>query len=420
MHHIGSPALRSAVLNPTRHLSVPVCNTFTGHLPTEIADLDVRLPEEIGLACREAENAITRFDGRYGGHLDGLATFLMHSNAVAYAWVKRVNADLDDLARASIAAPPSPTARAMARASSTLEILTKNQAVGGTFSEAPILLTHEGLFAGTQAYGRSAGRYRSRQYWSGGPGLTRPYAVHAPPPASEVRRLMADLVRFVNRNDLPPLAQAAIAHGQFEAIHPFGVGNGRIGRALIPITMRRRAVARQVVAPIGTAMVADVGSYFGLLRTYHHGNLEATVSYVNRAAMRAVAEAAVSAERLLEMPDRWRDEVRPRARSGAAALIKALTATPVLDGPTAERLTGRSAPRTYEALDRLTEVGVLRETTGAERYRVWVAADVLAELEDLGTRIRQRCGPIVRRVDARRNRYGAPDDPSRHRAQRGD
>jgi Fic family protein len=91
---------------------------------------------------------------------------------------------------------------------------------------------------------------------------------------------MDDLLAFVGRTDLPILAQAAIAHAQFESIHPFTDGNGRIGRALISAVLRRRGLTQRVTVPLASAMLADTGRYFTQLNGYRDGRADEFVEYV--------------------------------------------------------------------------------------------------------------------------------------------
>ena len=207
---------------------------------------------------------------------------------------------------------------------------------------------------------------------------------------------MADLTGFASRDDMSPVAQAAIAHAQFEAIHAFTDGNGRVGRGLIAVVLRRRGVTRSIVVPVASAMLADVDAYFESLISYREGDAEGMVAYLAGAAATAAQEARVSAQILDALPARWTSTVRPRANSSAERLLADLLTNPVLDAKTAARITGSALPRTYEAINRLVDHGVLREVTGAARSRVWVADDVMAEVADLDSRIGKRTKPSAR------------------------
>lgn len=365
-------------------------------VPPEIADVPVNMTPDLVERCRQVEGEIGRLDAQHGAHLVGLSSFLIRSESVASSRIEQVYADLDDVARASIAEDASHEAMSTAAAAEAMFRLIHSQQPGQAFREAALLDAHRALLERDPIERRYASEYRDVQNWIGGSDFSPRNAVHVPPPPEEIRRLMADLARFVNRDDMSPLAQAAIAHGQFEAIHPFTDGNGRIGRGLIAVALRRRAVTRQVVVPVAATMLGDVNRYFDALIAYRRGDAGTLVSYLAGAAEAAAIEASVSAQRLGEMPQKWRDLVRPRARSSAAKLIDGLLATPVLNAQIARQITGSAAPRTYEAVEKLTAAGVLREITGGARNRIWVAGDVANEIAELDERIGRRAKPSRR------------------------
>ena len=362
-------------------------------VPARIAETPADLTPELAEHCRDVEAQITRLDAQHGTHLLGLSSFLIRSESVASSRIEQVYADLDDVARASLAEAASSAAQATAAAADAMSRLILDQEPGGPFRENTLLDAHRALLERDRFESGYAGRYRDVQNWIGGSDFSPRGAVHVPAPAGDVEPLMADLTEFVNRDDLPPLAQAALAHGQFEAIHPFTDGNGRIGRGLIAVILRRRGVARQVVIPVAAAMLADVETYFDALIAYRGGEASTLVTYLAHTAESATREAAVSAQRLKELPLIWRERVRPRANSSSGTLIDQLVATPVLDAQLAQQLAGASAPRTYEAIEKLAEADVLREITGSSRNRVWVASDVLTEIAELDERIGRRMLP---------------------------
>ncbi len=370
--------------------------SIVAEVPPAIAHVPVDLGADLAEQCREVEAAITRLDAQYGAHLVGLSSFLVRSESVASSRIEHITAELDDVARASVAEQASRAAVSTVAASTAMTALIQRQLPGQPVGETSILAAHHALLDGDPLEGRYAGRYRDVQNWIGGSDFSPRDAVHVPPPPTEVAGLMSDLVDFMNRDDLSPLAQAALAHGQFEAIHPFTDGNGRIGRGLIAVVLRRRGVTRRVVVPMAATMLGDVDAYFEALGAYRRGDADVLVAYLSDAAATATSEAAVSAQRLGEMPQAWRDLAKPRAGSSAARLIEGLVATPILNAQIAREITGSAAPRTYEALERLMSAGVLREVTGGARNRVWVASDVMTELAELDERIGRRARPSQR------------------------
>ncbi len=201
---------------------------------------------------------------------------------------------------------------------------------------------------------------------------------------------MDDLVAFIERSDLPILAQAAIAHAQFESIHPFTDGNGRIGRAVISAVLRRRGLTRRITVPLASVMLADTRRYLDLLNDYRDGDADSFVGYVSSGATHACAAAEESARALADLPQHWRTIARPRANSTEERLLAQLLDTPILNADTAQLLAGTTDASVYRALGKLTDTGILEVLSSSRRNQVWAATDVLAELDALSRAIGKR------------------------------
>lgn len=131
-------------------------------------------------------------------------------------------------------------------------------------------------------------------------------ALYVPPPPETVPAYMDDMIEFANRTDIPVLIQPAVAHAQFESIHPFTDGNGRIGRALINTIFRRRGATTRLVIPLASALVAYRERYFGALNTYRNGDLRPLIVTFANSAKTAAAKSCTTAERVAEIPIEWR------------------------------------------------------------------------------------------------------------------
>ena len=208
-----------------------------------------------------------------------------------------------------------------------------------------------------------------------------------PPAPERVPALMEDLIAYLNRDDIPVMVQAAIGHAQFESIHAFTDGNGRIGRALVSALLRRRGVARNVVMPLASGLLAKRDDYFAALSEYRQGRPSPLIALFARSVHAAAVCSRESIARVKALPEEWAAELRPRAGSAVAALIPAFYGHPVMAAAEIEQRSGSSEQQTYRAIDRLEEGGVIQEITGRRRDRVWVAAELLAELDDLDRRI---------------------------------
>jgi len=239
-----------------------------------------------------------------------------------------------------------------------------------------LLAFHRRLLTGTRLEAR-AGTIRTQQNWIGGSDYNPCSADFVPPPPEQVEALLDDLCAFCNGDDLPAVAQAAIAHAQFETIHPFVEGNGRTGRALIHLVLRRRGLAVRVLPPVSLILATWARDYVeGLAATRYRGAATSRAAqdglnlWVGRFAVacrRAVDDAASFETRVQAIERGWRDRVgRVRAQSATDLLLRALLGAPVVSVNSASELIGRSFPQTNEAIGRLVEAGALTQVRLAD------------------------------------------------------
>ena len=212
--------------------------------------------------------------------------------------------------------------------------------------------------------------------------------------------LLDDLGRFIARDDLPPVVQAAIAHAQFETIHPFIDGNGRAGRALIYSVLRRRGEAPTYIPPISLLLAADQGSYIAGLHNYRAGEVSKWCELFAEATAGAAREAERLAEEIESQENEWLERAGgPRRDSTARRLIAALPEQPVLGSADAQRLTGRSHVSANKALEQLENAGILRRLNQRMWGRVWECDELLDLVEDFERTVER--GEHLRRGAAR-------------------
>lgn len=357
-------------------------------IPPLIAELQCDLAGDAARLHEDAVIAVARLEAGYGQHLAPLADFLLRSESVASSKIEQIDAGWRAFGKAVAGGKASNEAQSQLAAVRALLALVESAACGPV-DAAAVLEAHRLLMA-PDPYADNPGAWRSVQNWIGGSDYSPVGAVYVPPPPELVGDLMADLLVFAGRTDLPILAQAAISHAQFESIHPFTDGNGRIGRALISAILRRRGLTRRVTVPLASAMLADTDHYFTQLTAYRRGDAQKFVAYVSGAALHASEAAEESAARLAGLPTRWCDIARPRANSADEALINNLLDVPIFNADTAQGITGTTDASTYKALNRLTDSGILEVLSTGARNRIWAASDVLEELDVLSAVIGRR------------------------------
>ena len=247
---------------------------------------------------------------------------------------------------------------------------------GFPLSNRLIRETHEILLARGRGSAMSPGEFRRSQNWIGG---TRPgNAAFVPPPHTAVPDCMAALELFLHATDdrLPVLIRAGLAHVQFETIHPFLDGNGRVGRLLITLLLCHAGVLREPLLYLSLYFKQHRTAYYDLLNHVRRtGDWESWLDFFIE-GVRATADGAVSTSRRLSAlfhADRAAIQQRCGRRAGSALRVyAALTAQPMLSLPAASARTGLAFRTAATAMERLAEQGIAREITGKRRGRVFV------------------------------------------------
>jgi len=357
-------------------------------LPPLIADRALPLDGALAADLERAMREITTLDTAHEGTLSALGLLLLRTESVASSKIESVEASLDDYARALHGIRANSSAVSMAAATAALDSMIRDISPGRPITLDDITTAHALLMADERSEADYAGRIRDMQNWIGGSDHSPRAALYVPPPPETVPAYLADLLTFANRDDLPALAQAAIAHAQFESIHPFTDGNGRIGRALINTILRRRRATVHVVVPLASALVAHRDPYFDLLGAYRDGQVGPLLASFAQAGRVAATEAAITATRLGEIASEWGASTGPvREGSVLARLLALLPTRPILSSEDACAAIDASRSSVFAAIGRLRDVGVLRPLTDRQRDQVWGAGALLDELDDLSVRI---------------------------------
>lgn len=364
-------------------------DTVHTSVPPNIATLNYPPPLPITVTSEHALLAVAQADADAEGQSSALSRFMVRSESVASSKIERVSASAEDFARALGGSRANTSALSMVAASTALVTLIDSVGARGAFTIGDITGAHHALMFDDPDEAPYAGKVRDMQNWIGGSDHSPRDALYVPPAPARVQALMDDLIIYLNRDDVPVMVQAAIAHAQFESIHAYTDGNGRIGRALVSASLRRRGVARHAVVPLASGLLAKRDDYFAALTTYRAGDPAPIIDIFARSARAAAVCARDSIARLAAIPGEWELAIKPRAGSAAAVLIPAFFDNPVMNAEEVIALTGGSETRAYRAIDQLVGEGFISELTGRKRDRVWAASEVLAELNDLDRRINQ-------------------------------
>jgi len=374
-----------------------------------IAHTDPRVSFETLQDLVRAEAAIRSLneDPPRSDALEALTHQLLRAEAVASSRIEGLKLSHKNLAEATF--DPKLASANAASVLGNVRAMQEALRIGSTaerLTAETLRRLHARLFRGTDEE-RRAGRFRTSQNWIGH-GDNPHRATFIPVPEDQVPRLVDDLCAFIGRDDVSPLIQAAIAHAQFETIHPFEDGNGRTGRALVHLILRRRGLAPHYVPPISLVLAANYAAYVAGLTAYRDHRDDEWCGVFARAAGIAAEGARGLSRELERLKARWTERAgSPRAGSAAAKLIALLPAHPVFDLASATEFLSVSDEAARLGIQRLEAAGVVTEFTKRKWGRAWESVGLFALLDGFERRLSTR-------PDAKRGR-AAPRDtaPSR-------
>lgn len=301
--------------------------------------------------------------------LTGIATVLYRSESSASSLIEGVGPGPRRILEVEFAGDEELNDEAAQRVVGNLEALQAAVETPVPASVEHILEWHRLLMEGhPQMRPETIGALRTQQNWIGGGPFGPARAEYIPPAPEEVRGLLDDLVDFTGRTDLTPVALAALAHAQFEVIHPFVDGNGRVGRVLLQQILVRRAHLEAPV-PVSVPWSQETDRSISGLRSFQDGDVESWLLFASWSVIEAVEWMNETTEGLLDLLDRMRSRLETRGRSVAARVIEDLPLHPVVDTQTVAQRYDVTPQTAHEALIRLSEVEILVERPLSRRKK---------------------------------------------------
>ncbi len=402
MAHLEARYWEGQAAGPTRRDRRP-CN-YAIYLPDKLSERRFLIDGNVAAGVAVAEAALVRLDTAASAlaNTEALARLLLRAECVASSRIEGLEVGGRRLLRADAAQqlgedPGDVTATEILGNINAMVWGVSSVEPGNMMTVESLLEVHRRLLAGTRLE-KHGGRIRGMQNWIGGSDYNPCSAEFVPPPPEMVASLLDDLLTFCNDDSLPALAQAAIAHAQFETIHPFVDGNGRTGRVLFHLIMRRRGLGLRIPPPISLILAAWPRDHVaGLTATRYIGPPDSDEAHagVNRwialfasACHRAVDDASGFEEQVRTLQKSWQERAgNVRRDSAARLLIGALPAVPVLTTSTAAESIGRSFQAASQAINQLMEAGVLAQVTVGRRNRIFEAPELIEAFTTLERRL---------------------------------
>ena len=361
---------------------------YQAAIPPAIRHARFDLPGELAARVDEASAELARFDELMGGEIAHFSAILLRSESAASSRIENLTASARAIAEAEIGTSHRKNAAEVVANTRTMLAALE---LAGNLRASSLLAMHRALMEETDPM--HAGRWRTEQVWIGGGNLGPHLALFVPPHQDRVVAAIEDLMKFIARDDLPVLAHAALAHAQFETIHPFTDGNGRTGRALVQAMLRNGELTRNVTVPVSAGLLSDTKAYFDALSTYRAGDPVPIVSQFADAAFKAVANGRLLVDELRLVRRRWQQLVKARSDSAVWRLLDLLLRRPVVNARVVAEELRLDVGNVHRYIKPLLDARILAESLDVKRNQVWRAAEVLVSLDAFAARAGRRAHP---------------------------
>ena len=363
---------------------------YKAAVPVSVADLDLLplISRQAREAAADASAEIVEFESEMSALPAPMPAILLRTESASSSRIENLTAGARRIAAATLGVDNHENALLIAANVAAMRAALAHPDVT---SSADVLTLHRALLEHSQP--DIAGNFRTQQVWIGGSSLSPHDSTFVPPHHSRLPTCIDDLIAFIGRRDIPPLIHSALAHAQFETLHPFVDGNGRVGRALIHSMLTRGIPLRSSTVPVSAGLLTDQQGYFAALTSYRDGNPSAIVSAVSHGALSAIDNGRILARELRDVRKGWLERITARSDSIAWRLVDLLFTQPVVNAEFIAAQLDVSDRGARNALDLLEHAGVLRRTqTRQERRRnvVWQADELLTAMDAFAARAGRR------------------------------
>lgn len=357
-------------LGYSRRINLASRGKFQACIPAILGNLPITIDPELLGEIEDASTALARFDSSAQGFAGPLVAILLRTESSASSQVERVFAGGREFGLAQLGISKSASAQLVVDNTTAMKAAL---GLSEKVSAENLIQMHRALLERSNP--RIVGSFREVPVWIGGP--TPHLAKFVGPLPSRIPAAIEDLAVFTRRIDIPRLAQVAIAHAQFETIHPFEDGNGRTGRALVHALLKSNGLTQNSTVPISAGLVSNLEGYFSSLTAFREGDAAPIIEAFVSASLFGISVANSLIAQIREAEAKARSMLSARSDSVAMRVLPHLAEYPALSAKKVQELLQVSTPSAIAGLVALKDAGVLEQNSAQRRNRVWIAPDYI-------------------------------------------
>lgn len=364
-------------------------------VPAHIADASFDIPSDISANLEESARALGELDAyaaaRFGSKsrvIGPMSSILLRTESTSSSQIENLTVGAKNLALQELGEGTGGNAAVVV---GNVHAMESALALSENLSERNLLMMHGALLSAQPGWESYAGRFRTQLVWVGGSSSGPVHASHIGPQPDLVEPLIRDMLDFLRRDDIPVVMQCAIAHAQFETIHPFVDGNGRVGRALVHAILRHKELVRNVTPPVSAGLLTDTERYFNALTEYRSGDARPIVECFAYACRYAATTGIKLIDHLAEQLVVSRNALKGIRHDAAAwNVLPVLIEQPIINQEYVISHLGMTPMTARRAIGTLTDRGVLTQIKGGRRNTVWAHRGILHVLDEYAAQLRRR------------------------------
>jgi len=347
-----------------------------------ISEIHIKLDKETEELFNLALEDIVRFDSLIKEKAIAMPAVLLRSESASSSQIERLTASAKNIAIAEIGGYTKDNAVLVASNISSMKAAMEKT---GEISINSILKIHKILCS--KFIPEQAGKFREEQVWIGTRGNIPHTADFVPPHHSRIKQYMKDFIKFTERNDIHPIILSAIAHAQFETIHPFADGNGRVGRILIQTLLANKGLIRTATIPLSAGLLANKNEYYQALNDYRAGNYLPIIKQICISASQAINASWETAGKIEKLRNEWFGNLKARRDSVVWKIVDYLFEQPVINAQTVSLKFGVADISARAAIETLLKAGIIKQVKEQKRNVLYYANEVTDIMDNFSKNI---------------------------------